>query len=138
MILVKEAEGHLLQVLFFFPNKCVRRICRVLDKNKQLKSNSKSKEVNIMRCKTRREKFAEVMEDVKRFFLITVISVLGTALAAAVLCFMLTISENKQLKMENQKLRETVEAIQEEEKHNTTTYTVVVDDKTGKAIYADY
>lgn len=91
-----------------------------------------------MRCKTRREKFAEVMEDVKRFFLITVISVLGTALAAAVLCFMLTISENKQLKIENEKLRKTVEAIQEEEKHNTTTYTVVVDDKTGKVVYADF
>lgn len=91
-----------------------------------------------MRCKTRREKFAEVMEDVKRFFLITVISVLGTALAAAVLCFMLTISENKQLKMENEKLRKTVEAIQEEEKYSTTTYTVVVDDKTGNVIYADF
>lgn len=91
-----------------------------------------------MRCKTRKEKFMELMEDVRRFFLITVITLIGTTIAAFILCFMMTMSENRSLKLENEILKQKIEAYSEEEKNTTTSYTVVIDDKTGKILYTDF
>ena len=91
-----------------------------------------------MRCKTRKEKFMELMEDVRRFFLITVITLIGTTIAAFILCFMMTMNENRSLKLENEILKQKIEAYSEEEKNTTTSYTVVIDDKTGKILYTDF
>lgn len=91
-----------------------------------------------MNCKTRKEKVMEAMENVKRFFLITVITVLGTTVAAFILVFMMTVSENKELKEQNAALKKTVESYSEKEEKSTTSYTVVIDDKTGKILYTDF
>ena len=92
-----------------------------------------------MNCKTRMEKLTEAWENVKRFFLITLISVVGTAIFAIFLAFGLTARENRELK-EQIKVYEEQNNVKEEKatKHSSTKYIVVVDDVTGEVIYTDY
>ena len=87
-----------------------------------------------MNCKTRTEKFNELMAEVKRAFLITVITVIGTAIFAMALALAITVNENKHLK-------ETIVTMEREmakEEESYTTYKVVIDEKSGHLIYAGY
>ena len=87
-----------------------------------------------MNCKTRTEKFNELMAEVKRVFLITVITVIGTAIFAMTLALAITVNENKHLK----ETIVTMEREMAEEEESYTTYKVVIDEKSGKLIYAGY
>jgi len=89
-----------------------------------------------MNCKTMKEKWTELWENIKRFFLITVISVLGTAIFAFILAFGIISRENRELKNTIKEM-EMMEDSKKEEK-STTSYTVVIDDKTGKILYTDF
>lgn len=89
-----------------------------------------------MNCKTMKEKWTELWENIKRFFLITVISVLGTAIFAFILAFGMISRENREMK-ETIKEMEMKENSREDRKENTK-YIVVMDEVTGEVIYAYY
>lgn len=89
-----------------------------------------------MNCKTMKEKWTELLEDIKRFFLITVVAVLGTAIFAFILAFGMISRENRELK-EQIKYMEMKEDSEKEER-NTTKYIIVKDEITDEIIYAYY
>lgn len=90
-----------------------------------------------MNCKTMKEKWTELLEDIKRFFLITVVAVLGTAIFAFILAFGMISRENRELK-EQIKYMEMKEDSEKEEHGKTTKYIIVKDEITDEIIYAYY
>lgn len=90
-----------------------------------------------MNCKTMKEKWTELLEDIKRFFLITVVAVLGTAFFAFILAFGMISRENRELK-EQIKYMEMKEDSKKEDRKENTKYIVVMDEITGEVVYAYY
>lgn len=90
-----------------------------------------------MNCKTMKEKWTELLEDIKRFFLITVVAVLGTAIFAFILAFGMISRENRELK-EQIKYMEMKEDSKKEDRKENTKYIVVMDEITGEVVYAYY
>ncbi len=80
-----------------------------------------------MNCKTIDQKVTEAMETIKRFFLITLITVMGTAIFAGGIALNWTIKKNRELKT----TIEQMEQNQEEDEERL----IIKDPVTGRIIY---
>lgn len=83
-----------------------------------------------MNCKTRKEKFMEVIEELRRVAKIIVITVVFTMIFALGVSVSLTMKENRELKIKIEQMKK--ENTKEEEKH-----VKIVDTVSGRVIYEE-